>query len=125
MPLRGTSCGSQCDRSKPSNSTVPRLRGASPIIARKVVVFPTPLRPSSAAHSPACTSRVTPCRMCSFPIWTWTSSSLSMDLLLLDVVLVLLAAEIGLAHALVGGDLFRATGRQNSTLRHHGNVVGD
>src|SRR6516162_11770951 len=124
MPLRGTSCGSQRDRSKPSNSTVPRLRGTSPIIARKVVVFPTPLRLSSAAHSPACTSSVTPCRMCSFPIWTWTSSSLSMGVLL-DVVLVLLAAEIGLAHALVGGDLFRAAGRQNSTLRHHGNVVGD
>src|SRR5215831_2767080 len=124
MPLRGTSWGSQRDRSKPSNSTVPRVRGASPMIARRVVVFPTPLRPSSAAHSPDCTSKVTPCRMCSFPICTWTSSSRSIGLLL-DIVLVLLAAEIGLAHALVGGNPFRAAGCEDRPLRHHGNVVGD
>ena len=48
--------------------------------------------------------------MCSLPIWTWTSSSLSMRGLL-DVVLVLVAAEIGLAHALVGGDLLRLQAR--------------
>src|SRR5215470_2843338 len=124
MPLRGTSCGGQRARSKPSNSMVPRLRRVSPMIARSVVVLPTPLRPSSAAHSPGFTSRLTPCRICSLPIWTCTSSSLSMRLFL-DVVLVLLAAEIGLAHALVGGDLRRTAGGKNCALRHHGDVVGD
>src|ERR1700730_3305544 len=123
MPLCGTSCGAQRDRSKPSNATVPRLRGARPMMARSVVVFPTPLRPSKATHSPAFTSRFTPCRMCSLPIWTWTSSSLSMNRLL-DVVLVL-AAEIGLADALVRGDLFRGAGCQKRPLRHHGDVIGD
>src|SRR5215831_4501849 len=124
MPLRGTSCGGQRARSKPSNSMVPRLRGVSPMIARSVVVLPTPLRPSSAAHSPGFTSRLTPCRMCSLPIWTCTSSSLSMRVFL-DVVLVLLTAEIGLAHTLVGRDLRRAAGGEYSALRHHGDVVGD
>src|SRR5258708_2839404 len=124
MPLRGTSCGAQRDRSKPPNSTVPRLRGARPMMARSVVVFPTPLRPSNAAHSPAFTSMVTPCRMCSLPIWTWTSSSLSTGRLL-DVVLVVLAAEISLADALVRGDLLRRSGGENSPLRHHGDVVRD
>src|SRR5262249_42223691 len=124
MPLRGTSCGGQRERSKPSNSMVPRLRGVSPMIARSVVVLPTPLRPSSAAHSPGFTSRLTPCRMCSLPICTCTSSSLSMRLFL-DVVFVLLAAEIGLAHALVGGDLRRTAGGKNCALRHHSDVVGD
>src|SRR5262245_14479852 len=111
-------------RSTPSNSSVPRLLRASPMMARSVVVLPTPLRPSSAAHSPAFTSRLTPCRMCSLPIWTWTSSSLSMGGLF-DVILILVATEVGLAHALVVGDLSRGAGHQDRALRHHGDVVGD
>src|ERR1700730_6825073 len=124
MPWRGTSCGAQRARSIPSNSTVPRLRGARPMIARKVVVLPTPLRPSSAAHSPSRTSRFTPWRMCSFPIWTWTSSSLSMASFL-DVVLVLLATEIRPAHARVGGNLVRTAGCEDRALRHHRDIVGN
>src|SRR5262249_28538666 len=124
MPRRGTSCGGQRARSAPSNSTVPRLLGASPMMARRVVVLPTPLRPSSAAHSPACTARLTPCRICSLPIWTWTSSSLRMGGFL-DVVLVLGTAQIGLAHALVRCDLLRAAGRQDGALRHHRDVGRD
>src|SRR5712692_6419835 len=124
MPLRGISCGAQRARSNPSSSTVPRLRGARPMIARSVVVLPTPLRPSSAAHSPVRTSRFTPWRMCSFPIWTWTSSSLSIASFL-DVVLVLLSTEIGFAHAIVGGNLLRAAGCEDRTLRHHRDIVGN
>src|SRR5260370_7391740 len=105
-------------RSSPSSSIRPALLGASPMMARKVVVLPTPLRPSRAAHSPAFTFRFTPCKMCSRPTWTCTSSSLSMDGLL-DEVLVLLAAEIGLAHALVGGDLGGAAGSKHPPLPHH------
>src|SRR5258706_16290891 len=124
MPLRGTSCGGQRARSSPSNATMPRLLGASPMMARSVVVLPTPLRPSRAAHSPAFTARLTPCRMCSLPIWTWTSSSLSMNRLL-DVVLVFGATEIRFAHTLVGGDVPGTAGGQDRALRHDGNVVGN
>src|SRR4051794_20808733 len=124
MPLRGTSCGGQRERSKPSNSTMPRLRGVRPMIARSVVVFPTPLRPSSAAHSPAPTSKLTPCRMCSLPMWTWTSRRLSKRGLF-DEILVLGPPQIGLAHAVVGGDLGGAARGEDLALRHHRDVVGD
>src|SRR5258708_23795222 len=124
MPRRGTSWGGQRGTSLPSNAMLPRLFGASPRMARSVVVLPTALRPGRAADSPGCTSRCTPCRMCSLPIWTCTSSSLSMGGLL-DVVLVLRPAQIGLAHALVRRDLLGAAGRQDGALRHHGDVGGD
>src|SRR5215510_6960502 len=124
MPRRGTSCGWQLARSKSSNTTLPRLFLVSPMIARSVVVLPTPFRPSSAADSPGFTSRFTPWRMCSLPIWTWTSSSLSMHGLL-DVVLVFGTAQIGFAHALVVGDLLGRSRRQNCALRHHRDVAGD
>src|SRR5882757_7250606 len=94
------------------------------MIARSVVVLPTPLRPSSAADSPDLISRLTPCRICSLPMWTCTSRRLSMRRLL-DIVLVLRAPEIGLAHPFVGGDLLRAAGGEHRPLRHHGDVVGN
>src|SRR6516225_8699338 len=124
MPRRGISCGSQFAKSKPSSSTLPALLRTRPMIARKVVVLPTPFLPSNAAHSPAFTCMFTPCRMCSLPMWTCTSWRLSMGSLL-DVILVLVAAEIDLAHALVGGDLFRAPAGKDRALRHHGDIVGD
>src|SRR5581483_3983466 len=124
MPRRGISYAAQRPRSWPSNATVPALLRASPMMARSVVVLPTPLRPSSAAHSPACTARLTPCKICSLPKWTWRPSRLSMGRLL-DVVLILLAPQICLAHALVGGDLRGASLREDRALRHDGNVVGD
>src|SRR5215211_1032979 len=62
--------------------------------------------------------------MCSLPMCTCTSSSLSMRGLF-DVVLVFRAAEIGLAHAFVGGDLPGAAAGEDRALRHYGNVVGD
>src|SRR5262245_17997965 len=124
MPRRGTSCGWYLARSKSSNATVPRLRGVRPMIARKVVVLPTPFRPSSAADSPAFTSRFTPWRMCSLPIWTWTSSSLSMHRLL-DVIFVLGAAQVSFAYALVVGNFLGRSGREDRALRHHRDVAGD
>src|SRR5947209_6077291 len=94
------------------------------MIARSVVVLPTPLRPSRATDWPAFTSRLTPCKICSLPIWTWTFWRLSMCGLL-DIVLVFGAAEIRLAHFLVGAHLLRAAAGKNRTLRQNGDVVGD
>src|ERR671933_692818 len=111
-------CGGQRPRSAPSNSIVPSLFRARPMMARSVVVLPTPLRPSSAVDSPGATSKLTPWRMCSLPMWTCTFRRLS-KCCLLDEVLVLRAAEIGLADALVGRDLGRAAGGEHLALRHH------
>src|SRR5688572_31679539 len=38
-----------------------------PMMALSVVVLPAPLRPSSVTTSPACTSKLTPCRMWDSP----------------------------------------------------------
>src|SRR5215208_2341247 len=124
MPRRGTSCAAHLAKSKPSNSRVPALFRASPMMVRSRVVLPSPFLPSRAAQSPRFTPRLTPWRMCSLSMWTWTSSSLSMGGLL-DVVLVLVAAEIGLAHALVSGDVLWDARSQDRPLRHHRNIVGD
>src|SRR5581483_5248703 len=124
MPCRGTWCAAMPPRSVPSNETSPRERRISPMMARSVVVLPTPLRPSSAAASPGFTSRLTPCRICSLPICTCRSRRLSTDCLL-DIILVLRTAEIGLAHTLVRGDLAWAAGGEHAALRHHSDVVGD
>src|SRR3569832_2309923 len=119
MPFRGILCGAQFARSSPSNSICPLLRATNPLMLRNVVVLPTPLRPSRAAQSPSFTWRLTPCRMCSLPMWTCTLRRLSIERLL-DIVFVLRPAEIGFPHALVGGDVLGCPGRQNGALRHHG-----
>src|SRR5215470_9553409 len=115
MPRRGTSCGWQLARSKSSNATLPRLFLVSPMMARSVVVLPTPFRPSSAAHSPGFTASVTPWRMWRRPMWTCTPSRLSTGGLL-DVVFILLATQIGLAHALVGRDRAGGAGGKYGAL---------
>src|SRR5262249_47257852 len=94
------------------------------MIARNVVVLPTPFLPNSAAHSPDFTCRVTPCRMCSLPMWTCTSWSLS-TCSLLDVVLILVAAQIGFTHPFVGSNLFWAPAGEDRALCHHGDVVSN
>src|ERR1700678_4082362 len=124
MPRRGTLCGAKLARSVPLNSILPPLRGASPMIARSVVVLPTPLRPSKAADSPGLISKVTPWRMWSFPIWTWTSCSLSMDSLI-HVALVLGTAQIRFAHLFVVSDFLRAAAGEQGALCQHGDIVGD
>src|ERR1700732_2723733 len=124
MPFPGISCALQFERSNSSNLIAPLVFDTNPIIARSVVVLPTPLRPSNAADSPGFTSRLTPCRMCSLPIWTWTSRRLSMGGLL-DEILVLGAAEIGFADALIVGDGRRTAAGQDRPLGQNGDVVGD
>src|SRR6185437_6235831 len=124
MPCRGTRWGGIFDRSWPSNSIWPPLRATRPMMLRKVVVLPTPLRPSSAAHSPSFTSRSTPCRICSLAMCTWTLRRLSISSLL-DIILVLGPAQIGFAHAFVGSDFLGIARRQNGALRHYGDRVGN
>src|SRR5207244_7633321 len=47
------------------------------MIARKVVVFPAPLRPSKVTTSPSPTARLIPCRMCDSPYQACRSSTRS------------------------------------------------
>ena len=63
MPWRATRKGGQPVMSVPSNTTRPWRGGVSPTMLRRVVVFPTPLRPSRHTPSPSATSRLTPKRI--------------------------------------------------------------
>src|SRR5579871_1849096 len=53
--------------STPSTRTDPSRLGTIPMIDRRVVVLPAPLRPSSVTTSPPYTSKSMPCTMCDSP----------------------------------------------------------
>ena len=46
-----------------SKAMLPALARHNPMMVRKVVVLPAPLRPSSTVSLPTGTVRLTPCRM--------------------------------------------------------------
>ena len=58
MPRRLISYGRACVMSAPSIVIRPALVCTVPVIARSIVVLPTPLRPSSATASPSCTDQI-------------------------------------------------------------------
>src|SRR4051794_11434314 len=49
-----------------------------PMMVRRHVVFPAPLRPSSMVSPPRGTAKSTPCRMWYWPMWVLTPDSASM-----------------------------------------------
>src|SRR5438874_885265 len=53
--------------SVPQNRTEPVRWPRMPMIARRVVVLPAPLRPSRVATSPSSTAKSMPCRTCDSP----------------------------------------------------------
>ena len=66
-------CGASLTVSTPLIWIEPVRLPTSPMMARKVVVRPAPLRPSRVTTSPGITSRLTPCMMCDSPYHEWTS----------------------------------------------------
>src|ERR1700722_8418239 len=67
MPRRAMRLEARPRTSAPSNRIEPDARPSMPMIARKVVVLPAPLRPSRVTTSPAGTSNSMPCRICDSP----------------------------------------------------------
>ena len=61
MPAWAVRCSGRRIRSWPSKRMVPVRLRTMPMMARSVVVLPTPLRPSRVTVSPRATSRSTPC----------------------------------------------------------------
>src|SRR5688500_2205333 len=59
----------------PAKLIVPARTGSTPVIERRVVVFPTPFRPINATTSPARTSRSTPRRIREPPMKVSTAES--------------------------------------------------
>src|SRR5215470_692337 len=75
MPARAMSGAAQPAMLRPANRKVPRLGFHNPMMVRKVVVLPAPLRPSSTVMAPSGTAKSTPCRMWYCPIWVCTPCS--------------------------------------------------
>src|SRR5438094_897312 len=78
MPARAMSGVLIFVMSRPSNRMLPRLAFHRPMMVRRVVVLPAPLRPSRTVRPPRGTARSTPCRMWYWPMWVWTPDSVRM-----------------------------------------------
>src|SRR5690242_3878910 len=93
------------------------------MMARSVVVLPTPLRPSSVTVSPRLTSRSTPCSAWPSPYQAWRSRTASSGSLMLGPFM--LGAHVSDAHALVLADGGVVAGRQHLTALHDGDPVAE
>src|SRR5664279_350677 len=96
----------------PSKVTLPLRLGSIPMIVRKVVVFPAPLRPTSVTISPAATSKSTPRTI-------WLSSYQALR----PRTSSMLTAQVGVDHALVGAHLGVASFDENRAALHHRDAV--
>src|SRR4051794_7973836 len=72
MPARAMSGVESFVMSRPSKTMLPLLAFHRPMMVRRVVVLPAPLRPSRMESPPRGTTRSTPCRMWYWPMWVWT-----------------------------------------------------
>src|SRR5690606_23929788 len=91
-----------------------------PIMARRVVVLPTPLRPISVIVSPGQMSRSTPCRA-----WLSPYQALSPRTDSKGWPLFMFGSHISGAHALVFGDGGVIARRENLAALQHRDVMGD
>src|SRR6202047_446305 len=108
----------------PPSATEPRRCAMTPMIAFKVVVLPTPLRPSSVTPSPSATAKFMPCRMCDSPYQAWRSATRSSSFCLIRVSgMTGSRAHIGLAHLGVLRHLGIAAFGQDVAARQHGDGV--
>src|SRR6516162_2443503 len=77
MPSRAIRFDASSAISLSRKTTEPRRCGTIPMIARKVVVLPAPLRPRRVTTSPSATAKLIPCRMCDSPYHACSSSTRS------------------------------------------------
>src|SRR2546430_15943272 len=81
----------------PSKRIEPSRRATMPMMALRVVVLPTPLRPRSVTTSPRRTSNCAPCRMWDSPYHAFRSATES------SAVSGMLGAQVGLDHLRMSG----------------------
>src|SRR5919197_1055651 len=79
-PARARSCGVRSERSIPPSVTVPRRCRCRPMIARRTVVCPAPLRPTSVTSSPPPTRNEMPRSACASPYHAVRSATCSIGL---------------------------------------------
>src|SRR5438477_5792669 len=119
MPARGIASDGSPVGSRPSKRTEPLRCSAMPMIAFKVVVLPTPLRPNKVTTSPARTSKVTPCRMYDSPYHAWRSCTASMGGDEAGFFSSMARPKIGFAHRRIARhSLIIAFGQNLATCEH-------
>src|SRR5947209_1721785 len=79
MPRRAMRLEARPTSSLPRKTTEPCRCGVIPMMARKVVVLPAPLRPSKVTTSPRPTAKLMPCRMWDSPYQACRPSTPSSD----------------------------------------------
>src|SRR5215813_1302229 len=77
MPSRAMRFDGLPTSSSPPKAIEPLRLATMPMIARKVVVLPAPLRPSRVTSSPSAIANSMPCRMCDSPYQAWRSRTRS------------------------------------------------
>src|SRR6478735_11626084 len=104
------------------------VAGTIPRIALRVVVLPTPFRPSRAVTPPSGTVKSMPCRMCDPAIRTWTSVSRRMSLIRCGRRSALVGsqcvAQVRPFDRLVGCHLGGGAHREQPSMVQHGNPFG-
>src|SRR5579862_926826 len=102
MPVRAIASEDMPTSSWSWKRTEPRRCSTMPMIDFNVVVLPTPLRPSSVTTSPACTAKVTPCRMCDSPYQASSPCTASMACVEGEIGSSMAGSKIGLTHGGIG-----------------------
>src|SRR5262245_32563943 len=103
--------------SRPRQTMAPRLTRVKPMMVRRSVDLPTPLRPSTARLPPFATASVMPSSTTASPQPARTSLSAS------NASAMSRPTEIDLAHARVGGDFLGRTLQQNPPSDHHDDAM--
>src|SRR4051812_29244682 len=112
MPRRASAGVSNACTSVPAKRMLPAEARHSPMMVRRHVVLPAPLRPSSMVREFGATLKSTPCRMWYCPMCVWTAFSSSRS--------GTRDAEIGFLHDW-HGDHFggHALGDELALMQHH------
>src|ERR1700758_3063304 len=106
----------------PSNWIEPRARPSMPMIPRRVVVLPAPLRPSRVTTSPWRISKLMPWRICDSPYQPWRSATLSSVVVAADAS-GMPRPHIGFDHGRIGRDLGIDALGQDLAARQHGDAI--
>src|SRR2546427_7063329 len=101
----------------PSKRIEPSRRAIMPMMAFRVVVLPTPLRPRSVTTSPRRTSNCAPCRMWDSPYHAFRSVTES------SAVSGMLGTQIGLDHLRMSGHRPVVALGDDFTAREHRDVI--
>src|SRR3954452_17773795 len=124
MPALAMRLEGRAMSSSPAKAIEPRRWPTIPMIARKVVVLPAPLRPRSVTTSPSPTVKFIPCRICDSPYQACRSATLS-SVLCSTAPSGMTGPHIGLDDLRILRDGGVVALGENAAAGQHGDCVGE